>query len=275
MPLPHDHNVTVITGACGGIGKAFVMHFAREGHPLVLIDKSQEELNLLARWVWNNFHQHPYILPLDVTSQDALTHVGDFFRNRKLRIQWLVNNAGIGHTHLFETLDFHLLHQELEVNVQGTTLITHELLPFMQTDPPGHILFMSSLASFYPLPFKNAYGASKAYILQLARALRYELEQKGIRVSVCCPGFVNSTLEHFLQLQQLGWMERLIMLQPEKVVQDAVAGARKGRELIIPGRACRVLYKATQWMPSFVKQWITRHKFRSLRPLLNKPLVPV
>lgn len=269
----HNHHTTVITGACGGIGKAFASQCAALGHRLVLIDLDLQQLRQLQQWLVKNHQVEVFVVKADISNLHEIETLANFFEIHRLRITWLINNAGIGHTSLFERTASSHLYKELSVNVLGTTLLTHALLPFFNHYQQGCILFMSSLASFYALPFKNTYGASKAYVTQFAGALRFELKDRDISVSVCCPGFVNSTVQQFLSIARLPRLEQMLTINPKIVVAQAIEGVQAGKHLIIPGLMARLLFHITRMLPAGMLKKATERKFRSMKGLLLKPVV--
>jgi short-subunit dehydrogenase len=268
-------NITVITGASGGIGKAFVKHCAGLGHRLILLDKNEDELLRLAIWLKKNFDVQVHPFAIDIASPAELVAVTDFLNEHHFKIDWLINNAGNGHVALFKESKLGDIQSELNVNVLGTTLLTHELLPFMNSERKSYLLFMSSLACFYPLPLKNTYGASKAFITNLASALRFELAEENISVSVCCPGPVNSTVGQHLADKRLSWQEQLLVEDPEVIVEAAIAGMLHGRKIIIPNFFNKLLFRVLSMMPRWLKARLTNQQFINKRKLVQeKPLIP-
>lgn len=270
-----DENITVITGASGGIGKEFVKYCAGLGHRLILLDKNEDELLRLAIWLKKNFQVQVHPFAIDIASPAELAAVTDFLREQHFKIDWLINNAGNGHVALFKESKLDAIQRELNVNVLGTTLLTHELLPIMNNERKSYLLFMSSLACFYPLPLKNTYGAAKAFVTNFAGALRFELAAENISVSVCCPGPVNSNIPQHLADKLLSWKEQLLVEEPEVVVQAAIAGMLKEKKIIIPGFFNKVLFHVTNLMPLWLKAQWTKRQYSSKRKLLKEqPLIP-
>jgi short-subunit dehydrogenase len=268
-------NITLITGAAGGIGKAFAHYCASRKHRLVLLDRQEAELVPLAHWLHKNYGTPVHPFAIDITIATSLATVASFLQSHDYRIDWLINNAGVGHVSDFSKTAIHTIRDEINVNVLGTTLVTHTFLPYMNHSRKSYLLFMSSMASLYPLPLKNTYGAAKAYVNSLADSLRHELAEEKISVSVCCPGPVNSNMGQYLADKRLPWKDQLLVEDPETIVRIAINGMLNGKPFIVPGFFCRLLYGFTRLLPKSTIDRITKKQYRLKRKMLReKPLVP-
>ena len=107
----------------------------------------------------------------------------------------LVNNAGIGDSHL-PTLDQDLdaFRRVLEVHLAGTFLMTREVARGMVARGRGAVVNLSSIAGLTGLPKRNAYGAAKAGIVAMTRAMACEWAAQGVRVNAVAPAFVDTAL---------------------------------------------------------------------------------
>jgi short-subunit dehydrogenase len=104
------------------------------------------------------------------------------------KIDFLVNNAGVGDHGLFEESDWSRVQAMIEVNIRALTQVTHAVLSDLILSGQGAILNVSSIASLLPLPQMAVYAATKAYVTSFSEALRAELRGSGISVTALCPG---------------------------------------------------------------------------------------
>jgi short-subunit dehydrogenase len=93
----------------------------------------------------------------------------------------------------------------VQVNVEATMRITHKVLDCRAEKQPFYIVFVSSLASFYPMPLKATYAASKSFLREFACALGQELRPLGVRVTTLCPGGLSTTDEALSGIEAQGF----------------------------------------------------------------------
>src|SRR6266487_958335 len=183
---------TIITGASDGFGKALAIECARRKMNLILVALPGAELYYLASFIERNFFIDVKVFEKDLTKEVDCHDLHSQVLKAGLKVNMLINNAGIGNTQVFtETLP-ELFKQQIKLNVLATTLLTSLFIPELKKHGPSHILNVGSLCSFFYLPKKQVYGATKSFIYFFSKSLRRELKQKNISVSVVCPGGMNT-----------------------------------------------------------------------------------
>jgi NAD(P)-dependent dehydrogenase (short-subunit alcohol dehydrogenase family) len=185
--------VALVTGASGGLGRAFALALAKAGARVALTARTA---SALAETVGLIEHAggHAIAIPADVSAPDALTDLVNHAESRFGGIDVLVNNAGVlgplGH-------DWHIAPDEwwrtFEVNVLGPFRCARTVLPGMVARQRGRIVNVSSGAGFSRLPQMSAYCASKAALTQWTKTLAEELKPHGITAFAFNPGFVRTT----------------------------------------------------------------------------------
>jgi short-subunit dehydrogenase len=118
------------------------------------------------------------------------------------------------------------------------------------------------MGGFYIIPGKAVYAASKAYIYFFSRALRMELKQHNISVSVLCPGGTDSNENTIAMNKDLKGIARLSILKPGQVAKEAIAKMLKGKEVIIPGTITKMYYIVSRMVPSFIRQAVVKKSFQ-------------
>lgn len=186
--------VAVITGGGRGIGAAIGRKLARLGAVTVLGGRNRVPLDWTVEAITTAGGQAE-VMECDVTdprSVEALaTHVGDKFG----RVDILVNNAGIGgYGGPLYKMPLESWDQVLNTNLRGVFYCIRAFAPMMIKAQAGHIVNISSLAGKNPLPNGAAYAASKWGLNGLSYSVAEELRTYNIRVSVVCPGSVNTEL---------------------------------------------------------------------------------
>jgi short-subunit dehydrogenase len=184
----------VITGASSGIGKALALRYARDAPHLALLGRNAERLERVAAECCRLGAQVE-IATIDVRARIEMREWLER-RDEAGAIDLVIANAGVmvGRPPgglLEDQIDSISL---LETNVLGIVNTIQPLLPRMISRSRGQIGITGSIASFVPLPDAPSYCASKAAVLNYGLALRGLLREKGIRVSVICPGYVETPM---------------------------------------------------------------------------------
>ena len=188
-----SRQVTVVTGAGRGIGAAIAQKLAILGATAVLLGRTESHLRSVADWIKADGGAAEVVTcdVRDWKSVGEAAHVIDRFG----RLDILVNNAGIGGfggpLHQLAPDDWDGI---LNTNLRGVYYMIRALAPMMIRARSGHIINISSLAGKNALPNGAAYAASKWGLNGLSYSVAEELRAHNIRVSVVCPGSVDTDL---------------------------------------------------------------------------------
>ncbi|KAG8089654.1 hypothetical protein GUJ93_ZPchr0011g27020 [Zizania palustris] len=192
-----DGKVVWITGASRGIGEVLAMQFASLGAKLILSARNREELERVKNSIVN---KHPdsrvEVLPMDLSSGE------ESLKETVHEAESLFSNAGVDymiHNAAFEREKRRALEETeqalkatFDVNVFGTINLTRLLATSMLDRGMGHFVVMSSAAGKVPSPGQALYSASKHALNGYFASLRSELCTKGIKVTVVCPGPIET-----------------------------------------------------------------------------------
>lgn len=178
----------LITGASSGIGKEFAYIFARHGIRPVLVARREKLLQEIAADIENLYQIKCIVYVADLTQNDQINTMISTFKDSKIEIDYLINNAGFGLLGAFNTLDWDKQNQMIDLNIKTLTHLTYLLLPGMIAKKSGRILNVASTAAFQPGPKMAVYFATKAYVLSFSEALAVELSKTGVSVTALCPG---------------------------------------------------------------------------------------
>ena len=184
--------VALITGAADGIGWNTAQLFAQRGYAVVIADLYGEKAVLRA----NSLSGNHLGLGCNVTDEVDAQLAIDATEQKFGRLDVLVNNAGIGDTST-ATVDQTLTHfrRVLDVHLGGAFLMSKLAAAHMiGAKRPGAIVNFSSIAGLTGLPRRNAYGAAKAGIIAMTKAMGSEWAALGVRVNAVAPGYVKTAL---------------------------------------------------------------------------------
>jgi NAD(P)-dependent dehydrogenase (short-subunit alcohol dehydrogenase family) len=176
--------VFLITGVSAGFGRAFAEAAVRAGHTVV--GTVRRESDIAAFEAIDPQRAHAVLL--DVTHFDAIDGTVASILARFGRIDVLVNNAGYGHEGVLEESSLEALRHQFDVNVFGSVAMIKAVLPGMRARRSGHIVNLSSMAGYAPLPGIAYYAGSKFAIEGISGVLAKEVAPFGIKVTALAPG---------------------------------------------------------------------------------------
>src|SRR5215204_2500593 len=185
--------VALVTGASSGIGRALALELGRRGARLGLTARRAEELLRLAEEV-ERAGGEALALPADVRDPEALKGVAESVRQRWGKVDVLVANAGMSSTTAATRLNAGEVGDVITVNVIGVVNSVAAVLPAMIERGSGHLVAISSLASYRGMPKSGAYSASKAAVSTFFESLRVDLRRSHIDVTTIHPGFIRTPL---------------------------------------------------------------------------------
>jgi 3-hydroxy acid dehydrogenase/malonic semialdehyde reductase len=178
-----------VTGATSGFGEAITRRFVTEGWNVVAAGRRRERLDALCIDLGRAVHP----LVLDVRDRDAVLAAAADLPPEFAPVKVLVANAGLalglGPADRADLDDWETM---VDTNIKGVMYTVRALLPQMVAAGGGHVVTIGSVAGSYPYPGGNVYGATKAFVAQLALNLRADLVGKGIRVTDIEPGLAET-----------------------------------------------------------------------------------
>jgi short-subunit dehydrogenase len=193
MKYDWKEKVVFITGASSGIGRALAVELGKRGARLGLTARRAEELLKVAEEV-GRAGGEAMALPADVRDPAALEQAAERVRERWGRIDVLVANAGMSSTTAGTKLNAGEAGDVITVNVLGVVNSVAAVLPAMLERGGGHLVAISSLASYRGMPKSGAYSGSKAAVSTFFESLRIDLRKSGVDVTVIHPGFIRTPL---------------------------------------------------------------------------------
>lgn len=250
--------VIIITGASSGIGKALARQCAAQGASVVLAARRKERLDQIAAEIRED-GGNAFAVTTDVSKESDVKHMVDATMKRFGRVDVLVNNAAYGLLARAEDTTREELHSLFDVNLFGLYNTYRAVMPVMKQQASGHIINISSIAGFVPMPSNSAYCATKAGVNLFTDALRMELAPYNIRISLICPGPVKTEFQETLVNKIDGpasisppWM----MQDPQSVAKIIRRCIKKPRARIITPFLMRGLWLAYAHFPRLVVRFL-------------------
>lgn len=188
-----ENKVVWITGASSGIGEATAYQFAKEGAKLILSARREDEL-LRVKKNTSLPDNQVFILPIDVEKIDEIPQKAKLAIEHFGKIDVLFNNAGISQRGSVIETDMAVYEKIMNLNFFGVVALTKAVLPAMQHQKSGHIAVTSSISGKLSTPMRSGYCASKHALHGFFDALRSEVYQDNIGVTLICPGYIHTNI---------------------------------------------------------------------------------
>lgn len=240
--------VIVITGASSGFGELIARMCAQAGARLVLVARSTDKLEQLARTLGGP--ERVLAIPTDITDQAAVAQLAARVIAHFGRVDVLVNNAGHGIFDPVEQLPHADVAGMLDVNVLGALCCTQAFLPYMRKQRAGQIVVMASIAGLLPFRNMGGYAASKFALLGLFQTLQLELAGTGVRCAIICPGPSRTSFMQNIEVEKFPRITRILpWLKPEQVAAEVmrVINRRVNGRVIIPRMTIPLVLFGQAW----------------------------
>ena len=240
--------IGIVTGASSGMGREFVKRIMKEDMGLDeiwLIARRKERLLVLQKLYKDQTFR---ILPLDLGDREDMKALDKLLAGEQPKISLLVHCAGFGIMGKISGIARQEQLEMVDINCRSVVELTSMVLPFMEYG--SRMIYLASAAAFLPQPGFAVYAASKAFCLSFVRALRAELKDRKIRVTAVCPGAVKTEFFHRAAGSlQLPAYKKLVMADPEKVVDKAFKDSLANKEISIYGLPMKAFSLAAKLLP--------------------------
>lgn len=244
----------LITGASSGIGRELATLFAKDGYNLVLVARSGDQLNSLADTFKQQFGTSVItVIEKDLSNPDAPREIYDEVTQRNITVNTLVNNAGFGEYGLFATeTDLQKELNVIQVNLTALVHLTKLFSKDMVARNEGKILMLGSIASVMPNPMMAVYGATKAFIYSFTEALRNELKDTDITLTVLMPPATNTDFFNKAGAMNTVAQQEAYKTDPAEVAKAGYDALMKGKDKVVAGFQTKLQAAASRVLPDSV-----------------------
>ncbi len=256
---PMNYHAALITGAGSGVGRLLALGLAEKGVAVAAIDIREDGVRTLADELTKQGRRCAWTIG-DVTLADELRSKVAALEQQVGSIDLLIANAGIGIETSGLAYSAADMNKVLGVNLLGVSNSIAAVLPGMLQRRQGHIVAMSSLASYVGLPRMLAYCASKSGVNALMQGLRYEVKSFGIHTTTICPGWIRTPMTE----QFVG---KIPLLEPEAAVARILKAIHRRQRFVAFPRSTVWKLWLLRWSPTFVGDWLMGHLQRRHAPL--------
>lgn len=244
-----------ITGATGGLGKAFAVECANRGWNLFITDISETSLIRLADGLKTAYGIKVLYFPCDLTDAGSRARIFEKVSSEGICLDGLINVAGLDFEGSFFDRTKEQIQTLIRLNVEANLEITHELLKLRNKDRTFRIINVASLAAFYAMPVKAMYSASKRFLLNFSLALREELRPMNCTVTVLCPAGMPTNERCIRSINAQGIAGKITTKNVGFVAACTIDASLKGKAVCIPGLMNKFVRLAGSIVPSL---WVTQ-----------------
>lgn len=244
-------STSLITGATAGIGLEFARQLAGRGHDLVLVARDPERLDRVAAGLAEAHGVRVEVLAADLGDLAALGTVTARLADTARPVDLLVNNAGFGLKESFLDNPVELEQAQQDVLVRAVLQLSHAALGGMVERGAGGVINVSSVAAYLP---RGTYSAAKAWVNAFSAWAHQEYGARGVRVMTLCPGFVRTEFHQRLGIDRDASAPRMLWLEPDRLVREALADFDRGRALSVPSKRYKLIVTAARVVPRPVLQ---------------------
>jgi short-subunit dehydrogenase len=242
-----QNKVIVVTGGGNGIGRELVLNLLSKNARVAAVDIDGSALQgtvELAEDKNDNLSTHV----VDITDSDAVAELPEQVISKHGTVDGIINNAGIIQPFVrVKDLDYVAIERVMNVNFFGTLYVTKAFLPHLLERPEAHIVNVSSMGGFLPVPGQSIYGAAKAAVKQLTEGLRSELMETNVRVTVVLPGALdtkiaaNSGLDPSFGSEHSNLQRLLKPMAASKVAQIIIDSIEQNRYRVLVGSDSKLM----------------------------------
>lgn len=226
----------LVTGATSGIGRELANLFAKDGYNLVLVARNSDNLNQIAEEYEQQFGIKATPIAKDLVDPKTPAAIYDETKRRGIRIDVLVNNAGMGeYGHFANETDLQKELSIIQINATALVHLTKLYLKDMVQQNEGKILMLASMVSVLPNPLMAVYGATKSFILSFTEALQNELKDTNVTITALLPGATNTGFFSKAGAEGTRSHQQAQHTDPTKVAKDGYDALMKGKDKVVSG----------------------------------------
>ncbi len=240
-----ENSTIVITGASKGLGKETALLLAQYNTKLVLVARSKSLLKEVKQEIFEKTGTSPLIVSCDISSESEVDQMSAFIKEKFLKIDILINNAGFGEYRISEHISNQLMREHFEVNMFGAYYCVKALLPLLKQDGSGYILNIGSYFSKIALAENSVYAATKFALAGFTEGLCHEMKPLGIDVGLFLPGAIDTSFQDN-RLKDAVKAPSFLVLNPKDVANMLVKMIRKNKRKLIAPRWLYILFKLKQ-----------------------------
>lgn len=262
MNKAYQNRVILITGSSMGIGKVMARYFGERGGKIAINARNAQKLTHTEKEL-KAAGIEVYAHSADVSSWKEVKGMIEAVVEHYGRLDVLINNAGIATRGSVENVSPEVFQQVLNVNVLGSIYPSKAALPYIEQQG-GSIVFVSSIASFYGLPYNSIYSSTKKALTAFSESLRLETRSKGIHVGIAYVSFTENDPKKIIldsdgnriYLENRKGIKKQSPEQVAEAISRLILKKKKSVSLSFMGKALNVIHRI---FPGIIEMIYTRN----------------
>ncbi|WP_019416236.1 SDR family oxidoreductase [Paenisporosarcina sp. TG20] len=223
----------VITGASRGVGKTLAIQLAEEGVNLILLARDKQRLTALKEEL-SSYAVNISVMSVDLTNAKEISQLKDNFTGNYERIDFLINNAGVGHYNPILDCTEEIWDEVINTNLKGVFLLTNAILPIMIENQDGMIVNVSSVLGMRVVENQSIYCVSKFGLEGYTKALALEMKSHGIRAISINPSTINTGFRDDMKGREVFSKESQEKMLSTEDVASAIKWALMTNRRVLP-----------------------------------------
>ena len=228
-------NYVLVTGGTSGIGLELSKLFANDGYNLILVARSEADLNSTAGELKQQYNVDIVTISKDLFYPGNAFELYEEIKAQNLEVEILVNDAGQGVYGEFIETDVNREINIINLNITSLVVLTKLFVKNMADRGDGKVLNVASIAGKLPGPLQSVYHGTKAFVLSFSEAIRNELKDKGVSVTALLPGATDTDFFNKADMLESKIVQEGKLGSAEDVAKDGYKALMAGDDKIISG----------------------------------------
>jgi short-subunit dehydrogenase len=252
--------VFLVTGAGSGMGREMTHQIIAKGGKVAALDRHLPAL-LETQQVCSGTTKTFLALEVDITDRTKVLALPEQVIKHFGQIDGIINNAGIIQPFVkVNDLTFEQIEHVMNVNFFGCVSVTKAFLPYLLERPVAHIVNISSMGGFLPVPGQSIYGAAKAAMKLFTEGLYAELKETSVRVSVVFPGAIatNITTNSGIEMPAITGSSGMTAMPANEAAREILKGMEADQYRILVGSDSKFMDFLSRLAPEYATNFIAK-----------------
>ena len=251
--MVNNNEYALITGATSGIGYELAKLFAQNGYNLIIVARTESDLEGTAVELKQQFNIEVVKISTDLFDPQNAFNLYDEVISQGLKVSVLVNDAGQGIYGEFVDTDIRRELDIIHLNISSLVILTKKFLRDMVDRGEGKILNVASIASKIPGPLQSVYHGTKAFVHSFTEAIRNEVKDKGVTITSLLPGVTDTDFFNKADmLDAKSVQDEDKMADPADVAKDGYEALMAGKDKVVSGTMNKIQVAMSNVTPDTV-----------------------
>ena len=248
----------LVTGASSGIGLEYARQLAAQQYSILVVSNQREANEQVAASLSAEFQVEAVPLYADLSCDDAAQTLYNYCQEHHIDVHVLVSNAGILHFGKLIHTDERVIDRIIAIHCTTPIKLCKLFGADMARRHEGHILLMSSMTAWTPLPTMSLYGSTKTLLKNFGYSLWYELKPEGVHVTTVFPSAVDTSFYEIDSRARRTLKALGLIISPQKLVKGALRALFAGKRRHIPDLWTRIEIGLSRLTPTWLFRLLLR-----------------